>query len=636
MFVVEFQEKSLRFFRQAPSIVLIIKKKTGIVFKMARVCFRRLEVWVGAAIIAVSTAHAEPQHGIAMYGEPALPPDFVHLPYANPDAPTGGRIVTGEVGGFDSLNPHIRLGSTPWQLRFLAYESLLIRSWDEPFTLYGLLAESVEVDPAGFWVEFTLNPAARFSDNSSVTMEDVVWSYETLGTEGHPRYLNAWQNVETIEALDERRLRITFKEADREMALIMGLRPILKKAQWDGQDFQASGLDVIPIASAPYVVDDFEAGRFVSLRRNPDYWGAYLPVRRGTNVIDEIRLEFFADGNAMFEAFKAGIVTTMRETNAANWAENYQFPRVQSGEVILSEVPHQRPSGMNGLVMNTRRAAFSDWRVREAMIQAFNFEYINLTLNGGVEPRITSYFSNSPLGMRDGAATGRVAEFLAPFEADLLQGALEGYALPQTDGTEANRAGIRRAMALLEEAGYRVENGVMQTPEGAPFTFDILLSQGSTEMQSIVNIYVEALARLGIVPTVTTVDSAQYRERIDNFDFDITDITRGLSLSPGNEQRLYWGCDLAETTGSRNLMGACHPAIEAMIDQMLTSASQEDYRAAVHALDRVLMSERYVIPFWYSPISRLAHNAELKFPDYIPIYGDWIGWQPDVWWVEAQ
>ena len=599
-------------------------------------CFKGLRGAIALSAILSSAAFAEPQHGISMYGEPALPPDFAHLPYANPDAPTGGRIVTGEVGGFDSLNPHIREGSTPWQLRFLVYESLLGRSYDEPFALYGVLAESVEVDPESMWVEFHLNPAAEFSDGTPVTVEDVIWSYETLGTIGHPRYLNSWTRIASIEATGERSVKLTFTEADRELAMIMGLRPILKAAQWEGVDFTQSGLDQIPIATAPYVIDDFEAGRFVSLRRNPDYWGADIPFRRGTNVIDEVRMEFFADGNAMFEGFTSGLVTTMRETNAANWEENYDFPRMQSGEVVRSIIPHERPSGMTGLVMNTRNPQFDDWRVREALIQAFNFDYINLTLNGGTEPQITSYFSNSVLGMEEGPAAGRVAEFLAPFEADLLPGAMDGYALPSGEEAPANRAGIRSAMQLFEEAGYVVQDGVMTGPDGAPFTFEILLQQGSTENQSVVNIYVEALERLGITPTIATIDSAQYRERTDAFDFDMTYFRRGVSLSPGNEQRLYWGCEMAETQGSRNLMGACHPAIEAMIDRMLTSESQDDYVAAVRAMDRVLMSERYVIPFWYSQISRLAHNAELRYPETLPIYGDWIGWQPDVWWVEPE
>jgi peptide/nickel transport system substrate-binding protein len=589
---------------------------------------------LAVALSLVTTAWAEPQHGIAMYGAPALPPDFEHLPYANPDAPTGGRFVDGQVGSFDSLNPHIRAGSVPWQLRFLAYESLLGRSWDEPFTLYGLLAESVEVAEDASWVEFTLRPEARFSDGSPVTVEDVIWSYQTLGTEGHPRYLNSWTRVSSIEAVGDRTVRLEFSDPDRELAMIMGLRPILKAAQWDGLEFTEGGLDVIPIATAPYVIDDFEAGRFVLLRRNPDYWGADLPFRRGTNNIDEIRMEFFGDGTAMFEAFTSGLLSMMRETNAADWETEYDFPRVQSGEVVLSVVPHQRPSGVTGLAMNTRLPQFSDWRVREAMIQAFNFEFINQTLNGGVDPRITSPFSNSPLGLIPGAAQGRVAEFLAPFEDDLLPGVVEGYTLPVSDGGESNRAGIRRAMALMEEAGYSVVDGVMTGPDGAPFTFEILVQQGSTENQSIVNIYTEALDRLGITPRISTVDSAQYRERLDAFDFGMTPYRWGLSLSPGNEQRLYWGCEAAEAEGSRNISGLCNPAIDAMIERLVNSESQDDYRAAVRALDRVLVSERFVVPFSHSPISRIAHNAELRYPDALPIYGDWVGFLPDVWWVE--
>lgn len=596
--------------------------------------FARLAGAMALSVVLSGAGMAQPMHGIAMYGAPALPPDFTHLPYANPAAPTGGRIVTGETGSFDSLNPHIREGSVPWQLRLLAYESLLGRSWDEPFTLYGLLAESVAVAPDHAWVEFTLRPEARFSDDSPVSVADVIWSMETLGTIGHPRYLNAWTRVSGIAAVGERTVRITFSEPDRELAMIMGLRPILKAGQWDGVDFTQSGLDVIPIASAPYVVDEFEAGRFVSLRRNRDYWGRDLPFRRGTNVIDEVRMEFFADGTAMFEAFTAGILSTMRETSAQAWATNYDFPRVRSGEVLLAEVPHQRPSGMTGLVMNTRQAAFADWQVREAMIQAFPAEFINQTLNGGVDPRITSYFANSPLSMQPGPAEGRVAEFLAPFAADLLPGTLEGYVMPVSDGTERNRGGIAAALAALEAAGYSVQNGVMTTPEGTPFAFEILLQTGSAENDAILNIYSEALTRLGIAVEVTRVDAAQFRERRDAFDFDMVYERYGLSLSPGNEQYSYWGCDTRDTQGSRNLMGACHPAIEAMIGRMLTSDSQDDYVAAVRALDRVLTAQRYVVPFFHNPVSRIAHSAELRFPDAIPIYGDWIGWQPDVWWVQ--
>ena len=569
-----------------------------------------------------------------MYGDPALPPDFVSLPYANPNAPKGGRIVQGEVGSFDSLNPHILKGRVPWQLRFLAYESLMGRSYDEPFTLYGLLAESVETGPNREWVEFTLRPEARFSDGSPVTVEDVLWSYETLGTVGHPRYHGSWSKVASAEAVGERTVRFTFTEPDRELALVMGMRPILKKAQWDGADFAESGLDIVPISTSPYVIDDFDPGRFVSLKRNPDYWGNDVNFRRGTNNLDEIRMEFFGDASVMFEAFKAGELNTMRETNAQKWQIQYDFPSVQSGDVEKSLITHGRPTGITGLVMNSRRDIFKDWRVREAMLNAFNFEFINQTLNAGESPRIRSYFANSELGMRDGPAEGRVRELLEPFADELLPGALDGYTLPESDGSERNRAGIRRATALMEDAGWTVQDGVMRNSDGAPFTFEIVLSSGASETQQVVDIFVGALSRLGIEPTVTPVDSAQLKERTNAFDFDMTWYRRGLSLSPGNEQLLYWGIEAADTPGSRNWMGVKSPAIEAMVDVMLNATSREDFVAGTRALDRILTTGRFVLPVWFDPVSRLAHSANLNYPERTPVYGDWIGFQPDVWWYE--
>lgn len=597
----------------------------------------RWALMAGAVLASAggNIAQAQPTHGIAMYGEPALPPDFVSLPYANPDAPKGGRLVTGEVGGFDSLNPHIRKGRVPWQLRFLAHESLMARSYDEPFTLYGLLAESVEADPEGLWVEYTLRAEARFSDGSPVTVEDVLWSFETLGTVGHPRYLGAWAQVTDAAQTGPRSLRIGFAEPNRELALIMGMRPILKKAQWAGKDFAESGLDEAPISSAPYVISAFDPGRFVTLRRNPDYWGKDLPVRRGTHNIDEIRMEFFGDAGVMFEAFKGGLITTIRETNAAKWDQQYDFPAMQAGAMIKSVIPHKRPSGIVGFAMNKRRPDFADWRVRDALIHAFNFELINATLNGGEEPRVTSYFSNSELGMRPGPAEGRVAALLAPFADTLLPGTLDGYSLPQSDGSEANRRNIRAALRLMDEAGYTIEEGVMTRPDGTPFTFEILVAQGSSEVQSMINIYAKSLERLGIEVTTATVDSAQYRGRTDAYDFDMTYYRRGLSLSPGNEQLLYWGAEGAAVPGTRNWMGIDDPAVDALIAEMLSSQSHADYVAAVRALDRVLTAGRYVVPIWYSPVSRIAHDADLTFPERLPVYGDWIGFQPDVWWSRS-
>jgi peptide/nickel transport system substrate-binding protein len=577
---------------------------------------------------------AQTTHGIAMYGTPALPPDFVSLPYANPDAPKGGRIIFGESGGFDSLNPFILKGNAPAGVSALTVETLMGRSYGEPFALYGLLAESVETDAARSFVAFTLREGARFSDGSPVTPEDVLWSFETLGTKGSPRYAAAWAKIAKAEKTGPRTVRFTFNTEDRELPLILGLRPILKKAQWDGKDFTVSSLDPI-IGSGPYVIGPFEPGRYISYVRNPDWWGADLPFNRGQHNFDEVRYDYFGDGGVVFEAFKAGDITSYREANPAAWASNYAFPAVQSGDVVLAEIPHQRPSGIDGFVFNTRREIFADWRVREALIQAFNFEFINQTLTGGVQPRITSYFSNSVLGMMPGTpAEGREQALLAPFADSLLPGALEGYALPVSDGSEANRKGIREATRLLEEAGWTVQNGVLTNAAGTPFAFDILLVQGEDDMLSIANIFIEALRRLGIAVTVTSVDSAQYKERTNAYDFDMTHYIRSLSLSPGNEQTLYWGSAGVTEPGTRNWMGMNSPAAEAMIKALLTATDPEEFTAATRALDRVLTSGRYVVPIWYSDVSRIAHAKQLHYPDRLPIYGDWLGFQPDVWWYQ--
>jgi len=596
-------------------------------FQRARAILTGFTLAIGAG-----SAHAESQHGIAMYGAPALPPDFVSLPYANPDAPKGGRIVFGNTGGFDSLNPFVAKGTPPWQWRFLGYESLLTQSLDEPFTLYGLLAESVEVPDDRSWVEFTLREGARFWDGSPVTVEDVIWSYHILGTQGHPRYLGLGKMIESIEATGPRSLRLTFNTENRELALIAGLRPVLKKAQWEDKDFANSPLAEIPIGTGPYMVDSYEPGHSVHLKHTPDYWGADLPIRRGTMNFDEIHLEFFGDQTALFESFKAGELTALRENNADKWASQYDFPAVQRGDVIKTEIHPPRPSGMTGFVMNTRRAPFDDWRVREAMLLAFNFEFINDTVTGGIQPRIHSYYDNSDLAMQPGPAQGRVRELLEPFAADLLPGALDGYALPVSDGTARNRANLRAAAQLLDDAGWPVVDGRRANADGQPFAFSVLLRQGDTTNQSVIDIYARALDRLGITATIDRVDNAQYFARESQFDFDMTAFRRDLSLSPGNEQRLYWGSENANAPGTRNLMGVASPAIDAMITAMLTSKTPENFTAAVRALDRVLTSGRYVIPIWQFDVDRVAHAKTLHFPEKTPLYGDRPGWLPEVWW----
>ena len=598
-------------------------------------------IFLAAATVAGMplTSAAEPSHALAMFGKPALVAEVPNLPYANPQAPKGGMIRFAEPGSFDSLKPWVLKGNAAWSVGVHVAEPLMLRSLDEPFTLYCLLCETVETDENRNWVAFTLRPEARFSDGSPVTVEDVVWSFRTLGTEGHPRYAGAWGKVAAIEQTGERSLRIEFSEPDRELPLLMGLRPVLKKAQWEGKDFGASGLEV-PIGSGAYVVERVDPGRSITFRRNPDYWGRDLPLLRGMYNFDSIRYDYFADTNAMFQAFKAGEVDVWRESSAVKWATEYDFPAVAAGRVVKSETPHRRPSGIMGLVMNTRSPLFRDWRVREAMILAFNHQFINATLTGGTDPRITSYFANSDLAMRPGPATGQVAELLAPFADDLLPGTLDGYTLPPGAGRMLDRDSLRQAMRLLEDAGWTVQDGVLRNAGGAAFAPEILLNQSGSamragsEMQQIVDIYVQALRPLGVAPRVTVLDSAQYVQRTNRFAFDMTWYERGLSLSPGNEQALYWGSASAGQEGSRNWMGVRSPAVDAMIEAAVNAPDDETHVAAVQALDRLLMAGRYVIPVSYSPLSRIAHSARLRYPDMPTAYGDWPGFLPDLWWEE--
>lgn len=597
-------------------------------------------LWVlaaGLSVMAAAPLSAQPAHGIAMYGDPALPPDMVSLPYANPDAPVGGRITFAEVGGFDSLNPFILRGTAPWGVSLLTVQSLLTRSYDEPFTLYAALAESVQTDSARSFVEFTLDPRARFSDGSAVTVADVLWSFETLGTLGHPRYRTAWAKVASVEQTGPRSVRLTFTEPDRELPLIFGLRPILQRAQFDpatgGRAFDDSSL-VPVIGSGPYVVATVEAGRSITFRRNPDWWGDALPVFAGQHNFDEIRYDYFGDAAVAFEAFKSGLISVWREPNAARWADSYDFPAIADGRVQRHEIAHQRPSGMSGFVFNTRRPLFADWRVREALILAFDFEQVNATINGGLLPRIASYFGNSELGMRPGPAQGRVLDLLQPFADTVLPGALEGYALPVSD-SRANRRNLREATRLLAEAGWQADaSGVLRDAGGEAFTFEILLNQGSAEHQAIANAYIGQLRALGIAARLTVIDPAQFVERTNAYDFDMTYLLRLMSLSPGNEQALYWGREGVSVPGTRNWAGVDDPAVEAMISAMLNAERHDDFVAAVRALDRVLMAGRYVIPFWFSPVGRLAAVRGLRFPQTLPIYGDWTGFMPEVWWQQ--
>ncbi|MFN3937849.1 MAG: extracellular solute-binding protein [Gemmobacter sp.] len=550
------------------------------------------------AVKAQPTPPASPAHGIAMHGAPALPPDFVSLPQVNPDAPKGGRLILGETGGFDSLNPFILRGRAPWAVSTLTVETLLGRAWDEPFTLYGWLAESVSTDSARTHVEFTLREQARFADGSPVTVEDVIWSFETLGTKGTPRYHAAWRRIAAITRTGPRSVRFDFTEPDRELPLILGLRP-------------------------------------VPFRKRSDWWAADLPLMRGQHNFDEIRIEYFGDETALFEAFKAGEIMLFREGSASRWATGYDFARLRSGEVVRAEIPHGRPSGMFGIAMNTRRAPLDDIRVRQALIEALGFDFVNATLNAGLEARIESYFGGSDLAMSRGPADAAVAALLAPHAGSLPADTLEDLSLPRGDGTEANRAALRRAAGLLDAAGLTVRDGRRVDVAGRPIQLELLLPQGAAELRALGNLYAAMLGRLGIGLRITAVDSAQYVARTNAYDFDLTPMTRAMSLSPGIEQRLYWGRLGVTEPGTRNWPGVDSPAVEAMIDLLLTAEDPATFRTAARALDRALMAGRYVIPLWHSPVSRIAHDRRLRYPaDRLPVYGDAQGFMPEIWWFE--
>lgn len=591
-------------------------------------CCGAMAAFVG---LTDSPARAE-SHGIAMHGEPELSPDFTHLPYANPDAPQGGAVVFGEVGTFDSLNPFIVKGTTPWRLRFHTVESLLGRNWDEPFSLYGLLAERVETPEDRSSIAFWLNPAARFSDGSPVTVDDVISSMEILAEDGQPSYRVTWENISKVERIGERGVRFHFREPDREAPLIMALRPILKKADIEARDFAAASLEPLT-TSGPYLVAALEPGRSLTLRRDPDYWGRDLPIRRGQNNLDEIRIEYFRDANAVWEAFTAGEIDVFADGDPERWETGYDFPRAAAGFVTQSEVPHQRPTGMEGFVFNTRVPLFADIRVREALTLAFDFEWVQRTLLAGAYERIPSYFGASTLG-HSGPAEGVERALLEPFAADLPPGALERTVTqPVSDGAGRNRRNLRRAAKLLEEAGWRVEGGVLRNGEGRAFAFEILLSSGADE--AVAGAFADALKRLGIAAEIRLVDSAQYQARRTDYDFDMIVNRWGLSLSPGVEQWKYWGSEAGKAPGSRNYAGIDSEAVDAAIAALTVSKTREELAAATHALDRALTAGRYVIPFWHAPVSWIAHDATLRYPERTPIYGDWIGFLPDVWWREG-
>ncbi|WP_157961703.1 extracellular solute-binding protein [Acuticoccus kandeliae] len=567
-----------------------------------------------------------------MHGDAALAPG-APLPYANPDAPQGGRMTFGALGTFDSLNPMIPRGSKAPGLRDalygnLVYESLLERNYEEPFTLYGLLASDVEMPQARDWVTFTIDEKAAFSDGTPVTAEDVVFSLELLREKGWPYARNYYAKVEAIETPDARTVTFRFPNAnDRELPMILGLMPILSKASTDPEAFGRTTLKP-PIGTGPYVIDAVDPSRSVTYRRNPDYWGNDNPLNAGRFNAETVRFNFYRDETAMFEAFKTGEIDLYLDADAGHWSSAYDFPAIRDGRAVKMEVPTAIPRGMFAFVFNTRRAPFDDVRVREAMNLMLDFDWINQQLFYGQLRRTTSYFSNSELQSTGTPASAAEREMLAPYpdavRADIMDGT---WTPPVSDGSGRDRKNVREALRLFGEAGWSVKDGRLVNAAGTPFSFEILVATRDDERLALA--YQRLLRPIGIDARVRYADSSQYNARMLGFDFDMARVFWPASLSPGNEQTHRWSEAAADVEGSFNYAGAKTPAIDAMIAEMLAATTRERFVDAVHALDRVLLSGIYVVPLYHSPVQWVARSSRLGVPDKQNVAGVKL----ETWWV---
>jgi peptide/nickel transport system substrate-binding protein len=576
-----------------------------------------------------------PRHGIAMHGEPALPPDYPHLPYANPDAPKGGRVTIGFQGAFDSLNPfNLKAGSTAQGINTNIYQTLMVRSTDEPFTLYGLLAESIETDDARSWAIFRLNPQARFSDGKPVTAADVRFSFDLLRTRGRPQHRAAYNRVHSIETPDERTIRFDLTGAnDRELALNLALMPILPAHAVNVERFDDSNLE-IPVGSGPYILKEVRPGEILRLQRNPDYWAKDLPIHRGMFNFDEIRIEYFRDVASFYEAMRAGVIDYRDETNPTRWLTGYDFPAIRDGRIIKESLPLGGAKGMQGFAFNTRRDIFKDVRVREALNHMFDFEWINKNLYGGLYRRTKSFFDETELASTGVPANDRERELLAKWPGAVRADILEGrWAPPASDGSGRDRGNARKALALLREAGWTIQDGVLQR-KGEPFAFELMVQDRNQERLALN--FAESLRRIGVIARVRTVDQVQYQRRRQKFDFDMMMGMWVASNSPGNEQRNRWSSQSAEMESSFNLAGASSPALDGLIAQIVAAADKEDFIAAVRAFDRVLLSGFYIVPLFHAPDQWFAHVSTLKRPDRLPRYASPLfGATLDTWWRET-
>ncbi|HKS89909.1 MAG TPA: extracellular solute-binding protein [Stellaceae bacterium] len=594
---------------------------------------RRLSAYAIGLILIVAAGAAAAftgNYGLSLFGELKYGPDFQHFDYVNPNAPKGGAMKFAAIGTYDTLNPYVVKGVAAAGISQI-FDPLMLGSEDEPSSEYGLIAEKAEIAPDRLSVLYTLRKEARFHDGSPITPEDVVWTFDTLRTKGNPMYRSYYGDVEKVTPEGERGVRFTFKNADnRELPVILGQMPVLSKKYWSGRDFTKTTLDP-PLGSGPYKVDSVDPGRSITYRRVADYWAADLPARRGQNNVDVIRYDYYRDGTIALEGLKAGQYDIRIENSSKAWATGYDSPALRDGLLKKEEIKNDLPSGMQGFGYNLRRPLFQDPRVREALAYAFDFEWSNKNLFYGAYTRTRSYFDNSELAAT-GTPQGEELKILEPFRGKIPDEVFtKEYDPPKYDAKFTIRDGLRKAVELLKEAGWTFKNEkLVNDKTGQPFEFEILLVQ--PEFERIALPFVQNLKRIGITARVRTVDSSQYQKRMDTFDYDMAVVSFGESLSPGNEQRDYWGSQAAGEEGSRNVLGIKNPVIDQLIEQLIKSPSRASLVAHTHALDRVLQWGFYLIPHYHTSVFRVAYWNKFRRPEVSPKYG--IGL--DTWWVDPK
>ncbi len=578
--------------------------------------------------IALLCGRAQAAGAIAMHGAPKQAAGYKHFSYVNPDAPKGGRLVLGRVGSFESLQHFIVRGARG-DGRHLSHQSLLARSQDEPFTLYALIADDVSTPPDRAAVTFQLNPRARFHDGSKITVEDVIFSREILAAKGRPNHRYFYNQVAAVERSGRRTVTFRFKDnRNREMPLIMGLMPILSKASFRNRVFDKVSLKPI-LGSGPYVVDKVDAGRSLQYRRLKDYWARDLPSQRGQHNFDIVRYDYYRDDSVMLEAFNAGKVDLRVERDPRLWAQAYDTPARRSGRVKLMAFAHRRPAGMYAIALNSRRPHFRDRRVRAALAQAIDFKWLNRTLFHGAYARTRSYFENSELaatGLPSAAETALLSPYRNTLPGEVFNRA---YAPPTADGSGRLRGNIRTARDLLAQAGWHVKNLKLHHADyGEAFNFEILLLRRSNRKLALH--LARNLEKLGIDAAVRLVDTAQYQERINTYDFDAIFQLWEPSLSPGNEQAFYWGSKAARHAGSRNYPGIQVAAVDALVQKISDAPDRASLVTAVRAMDRVLQWGHYVIPLFHQKADRVALWDKFKRPKQLPLYG----YRLETWWAD--